>query len=168
MDQSLDKKKETKDKIILFYQNNKLKIYFTIIFLLSSIAILAFLETKKIKSNNLISEKYVQAGLYLSTNQNEKAKNFYEEIILSKNKFYSVLALNVIIEKELIKDKNKILGYFEILEKNNYSKDKLDLIKFKKGLYLLKSNDIQSGNNILEKLVEDKSILEKTVKEIFQ
>ena len=45
---------------------------------------------KKIKSNNLISEKYISTGLYLSTKDIEKSKNFYEEIILSKNKFYSV------------------------------------------------------------------------------
>ena len=29
----------------------------------------------------------------------DKSKEFYEEIIKSKNKFYSILALNTIIEK---------------------------------------------------------------------
>ena len=37
----------------------------------------------------------------------ETAAKYYEEIILSKNKFYSVLALNAILEKELIKDKKR-------------------------------------------------------------
>ena len=51
----------------------------------------------------MISEKYVKAGILLSNNKNEKAlKNYYEEIILSKNKFYSILALNTIIEKNYL------------------------------------------------------------------
>ena len=40
------------------------------------------------KKMNLISEKYIQAGLYLSSNDKLKSKKIYKEIILSKNKFY--------------------------------------------------------------------------------
>ena len=39
-------------------------------------------------------------------------KILFEEIILSKNKFYSILALNTILEKKLEKDKNKIIKIF--------------------------------------------------------
>ena len=59
------------------------------------------------KKNILISEKYTKAQLLLSKNKKEAATKHYEEIIFSKNKFYSVLALNTILEKELIKDKKK-------------------------------------------------------------
>ena len=41
--------------------------------------------------------------------KNEKSKIIYEEIILSKNQFYSILALNNILEKKLETDKNKIV-----------------------------------------------------------
>ena len=71
-------------------------------------------------------------------NQTDKAKKIYEEIILSKNKFYSILALNTIIEKNLIKDKEKILEFFEIVEKSNFKKDQKDLIALKKALYMIK------------------------------
>ena len=54
----------------------------------------------------------------MSSEQQEKAKNIYVEIIQSNNSFYSILSLNEIIEKNLIQDKNKILNYFEILEKS--------------------------------------------------
>ena len=47
----------------------------------------------------------------------ETAQKIYEEIIISKNKFYSILSLNSIIEQNLIFDRDKILEYFEILEK---------------------------------------------------
>ena len=61
------------------------------------------------KKNISLAEKYVQAEILLSSNKNEKAKKLYEEIILSKNKFYSILALNTVIEKDLIFDKKKLL-----------------------------------------------------------
>ena len=61
------------------------------------------------KKNEIISEKYIQAGLYLSSNEMKNAKKIYEEIIESKNKFYSILALNTILEKNLeSNDKEKI------------------------------------------------------------
>ena len=54
-----------------------------------------FLQYKNDQKNSLIAEKYVQAGIYLSSNNSNDAKLLYEEIILSKNKFYSILALNI-------------------------------------------------------------------------
>ena len=76
----------------------------------------------------------------------KKCKKYYEEIILSKNKFYSLLALNTILEKNLINDKKKIIKYFLKLEKFNFSKEaNIDLIHFKKALYLIKIKEIKAG-----------------------
>ncbi len=120
------------------------------------------------KENNLISEKYVQANLYLASNEIEKAKNIYEEIILSKNKFYSILSMNLILEKNLIKNKKKVLEYFEILENIKYTKDTSDLIKFKKSLYLINNEDLELGKNLLKELINNNSILEKAAQEIIE
>ena len=49
----------------------------------------------------MISEKYIQAGLYLASKDEKKSKDLYEEVILSNNKFYSILALNTILENLL-------------------------------------------------------------------
>ena len=49
----------------------------------------------------------MKAEIYLTSNKPENAKELYEEIILSKNRFYSILALNKVIET-LISDKNII------------------------------------------------------------
>ena len=75
-----------------------------------------FLKIKAEKDNNLIAQKYIQAGLSLNKEKNQSI-NLYEEIILSKNKFYAILALNTLIEKNLVTDKEKILKYFNIVEK---------------------------------------------------
>ena len=60
-----------------------------------------FLDYSKSNKNEKISEQYIKAGIHLTSNEKEKSKLIYKEIILSKNKFYSVLALNSIIENEL-------------------------------------------------------------------
>ena len=116
MSENIENKIELKDKLISYYNKNKIifLIFFLIILIASTIFI--FMEKNYEKKNNLISEKYIQAGLLLSSGNIEISKNIYEEIILSENKFYSILALNTILEKNLENDKNKVLNYFKILE----------------------------------------------------
>ena len=87
MDQSTEKKLEEKNKILDFYKNHKTKIYFMVFILLTVIISFTFFNYKNNKNNIIIAEKYVEAGLYLASNKNNKAKIIYEEIILSKNKF---------------------------------------------------------------------------------
>ena len=167
MDQELDNNKvELKDRIFLFFKKNKFKILiFFAIFIIFSIIVIVQNIIKE-KENNLISEKYVQAGLYLSSGEKERSFKIFEEIILSKNNFYSVLALNTILEKELTKDKEKILGFFKIAEQLDIDRNRKDLIAFKKALYLLKDSDFEDGNKILRKLIETDSELKIYAEEI--
>ena len=118
------------------------------------------------KETNSISEKYIQVGLLLSSNENEKSKILLEEIILSKNKFYSILALNILLENNLENDKNKILNYFQIVEKSNKLKSYKDLIVFKKALYLIKNSEIEKGEKILNDLIDSDSSLKLIAAEI--
>ena len=166
MDQNSENKLELKDLLINFYNNHKLKIYIILILLIIIIFSIFFFNNLNKKNNILISEKYIKAGLYLKLNEKDEAKKIYEEIILSKNKFYSVLALQAIIEKELISEKNKVLEYFEIIEKNASSKRNSDLIILKKAMYLMKNLEIQSGKNLLNKLVEKNSTLKPIAQEM--
>mgnify|MGYP001278127032 FL=1 len=113
MDQSVENKTEIKDKLVNFYNNNKLKIFIIIFILLVSVLAFYLLKQNQIKQNNLIAEQYIKAGIYLTSNKKDDAREIFQNIILSKNKFYSVLALNQIIEKNLISDKSKILEYLD-------------------------------------------------------
>ena len=90
----------------------------------------------------------------------------YEEIMRSENKFYSILALNEILEKELISDKIKILNYFEIAMQVSKSHEQLDLINFKKALYLLKISNDKEANDILNNLIKKNSNLKTIAKEV--
>ena len=157
---------EFKDRIFFLIKKNKLKL---IIFLIILLILTIIFITKNIlekKNNNIISEKYVQAGLFLSSGENDKSLKIFEEIIKSKNKFYSILALNTILEKKLTEDKGKIINFFEIIEDLNIERNQKDLIIFKKALYLIKNSDLNEGNALLERLVETKSELKIQAAEI--
>jgi len=168
MELNIEKKIEIKDKLNSFYLANKLKIYIIIfIVIFSTISANFFLINIK-KKNELIAEKFIQAGLLLSSKNKEKSKEFYEEIILSKNNFYSILSLNTILEKNLISDKNKILEYFSIVEKLTKSNEQLDLIFFKKALFLIKKQEIKEGKAILEKLINQDSKYKFLAEEVLE
>ena len=166
MEQNENKKIELKDKLISFYNTNKVKIYTFIGILIIIVISLAFIKISNEKRNILIGNKYIKAGLYLTSGKKDQSKNLYEEIIFSKNKFYSILALNNLIEKNLISDKNEILNFFKIVEKINIPQEQRDLVVFKKALYLIKIGNIKEGNDLLKNLINKESELKTLAQEI--
>ena len=168
MQENPENKKEKKNILEDFYMLHKNKIFIFITILLTTVIAVILLSEFKEKKNIKIGQKYIQAGIYLSSNQKEDAKNIYEEIILSNNKFYSILALNTIIEKNLVLDKNKIIEYFNIVEKSNTSKKTNDLIIFKKALYLIKNSDEEKGTDLLKSLIDQNSSLKPIINEVLE
>ena len=166
MEQEIENKTEIKKRLIDYYFKNKIKI-FAVVLSLISIFILSIIFTyNKEKKNILIADKYLKAGIFLSNNNKDDAKNLYEEVVLSKNKFYSILALNVIIEKDLVKDKEKILNFFKEIENLNISEEKKDLLMFKKALYLIKISKNEDGKKLLNNLIDRNSKLKPLIEEI--
>ncbi len=168
MDQNLNKEIELKDRLLQIFKNNKLKIFFTLIILIFSLFAYFLVEINDNKKNKLISEKYVRAGLYLASGDEINSKKILEEIILSKNNFYSILAFNQILEKNLVKDKNKINEYFTILDGIKFNDENKDLITFKKALYLIKNNESETGYKLLKKLKKKDSYLKPFIEEIIK
>ncbi len=166
MEENFNRQNLIRDKLFYFFDQNKKKIIISFIFILLAIFSLTFKNISEEKKNVKISENYINAGIYFSSNDIDKSKEIYEKIIRSKNKFYSILALNTVIEKEIFKDKNKILEFFEIVEKINKSKDQQDLIILKKSLYLIKSKDTELGKKLLNDLIISKSKFENLAIEI--
>ena len=147
--------------------NKKKKLLLSILFIIITIlSAIIFLNYHQDNQNKKISEKYIKAGIYLSSKDKEKSKLIYKEIIFSKNKFYSILALNNIIENDLEDNSNEILKLFEIIENINITKEQKNLVKLKKALYFKKiSRDIE-GNKLLEEIIADNSIWKETAIEI--
>ena len=111
------------------------------------------------------SSKFLK-GIYLSTDQKNNAKILLEEIILSKNKFYSILALNTITEKNLILDHKRIIDYMILAEDIIETNDQKELLLFKKGLYLIKNSKNLEGEKILKDLIKKNSQLKFLAEEI--
>ena len=166
MEQNLKDNQILKGRVINFYNQNKVKTYVFVFILILATTIFTFTKYQKEQKNILVAEKYVQAEIQLASNKRDNARKLYEEIILSKNEFYSILALNTIIEKNLINDKNEIIKYFDLLGKLISTKDQQDLITLKKALYLIKESDIEKGNNLLKKLIDKNSTLKPIVQEL--
>ena len=76
------------------------------------------------------------------------------------------LALNTIIEKNLEKNENEVLSYFTIVQDLDFPEEKLDLINFKKALYLYKLSRNEEGKLLLENLIKKNSKLKILAEEI--
>ena len=168
MDQHTDKDLEFTEKLKLFFKEQKFKI---ILISCTCVLISIIFLTMKIfqeRENILISEKFIKANIFLSTQNEDKSKELYEEIIKSKNKFYSILALNTIIEKELENDENIIINYFDILQDLSIPRDQRDLLIFKKALYLIQISKTKEGKDLLKKLSSSNSYLKNIADQILE
>ncbi len=166
MEQEIDKSFENKNKLFSILKENKIKLISVLFISLILSSTFIFFKMNENKKNILISEKYIQAGLFLAADENEKSKKLLEDIILSKNKFYSVLALNTLIEKNLEKDENKVLSYFEIVGNLSLKQEQRDLVILKKALFLIKILKIDEGKKLLKKLIDGESKFKSLSEEI--
>ena len=164
----MENEKEIKsiEKIENFLRKNKnilLIILTLIIFVLIGVSYLNYYQKSK---NEKVSEKFIQAGIYLSLNQKEKSKKIYKEIITNKNKFYSLLALNSIIDNDLEQNNEEVLELFNIVENTKIEKEQKNLVKLKKALYLIKISKDEEGKKLLNEIISDNSIWKETAFEI--
>ena len=159
MDQDIDKNLEFTNKLKLFFIKQKIKII--LIFFAFFVISIIFLWMKIIqeKENISISEKFIKANIYLSSENKDKSKELYEEIIKSKNKFYSILALNTILEKELENNEDVIINYFDILQDLSIPPEQKELLIFKKALYLIQISKTEEGETLLRRLSNSNSYL---------
>ncbi len=157
MENEIENKSGLTQRIVsLIIERKKILISIFISIVLLFLGVKIFDYFKEIQ-NKEISEKYIKAGIYLSSNKKEQSLKIYREIINSKNKFYSILALNNIIENNLESDTSKILELFSSVEKIKIKKEQKNLLKLKKALYLFKISNIEEGNKLLNQIIADNS-----------
>jgi len=125
-----------KSKIKKFYDNNRVLIFAAIISLIIIIIYgFYFLSQQERKKINL-AENYIEAKILIETGKKDKAKNILKELVLLNNTTYSSLSLFLILNENLIVEKNELLGLFDHLLKNNkFDKEERNLIIFKKVLF---------------------------------
>ena len=99
------------------------------------------------------------------TDLKEVAK-IYEDILKSNNRFYSSLALNIILEKNLEKNKEKILEYFDKVENLQNNKEQKDILKLKKALFFLKNSEDEKAKKLLNELIKSESKIKDLAEKI--
>jgi len=166
MDQNLDNKIESQSRIKNLYRKNKIKIQIFFVGILVLTISVVFLQIYKQKKINQISEQYIKAGIFYAGNEKDKSKKFFEDVLNSNNSFYSSLALYNIIEKDLEKNEDKILEYFNRVEKLQKDKDQKDILKFKKALFLLQKSKNQKAKKLLRELIDSNSKIKSLAEEI--
>ncbi len=166
MEENIEKKQELKSRLKYFFDKNKFKFFILISLIIIAIFFLSLFQINVKKKNSLIAEKYIQAGIYLANKKNADATLIFEEIIESKNKFYSILSLNTILEKKLLTDKKKILLLFKKIEKIKTTQEQRDLIKFKKALFLINNSEFEEGKKLLQEIADSQSGLKFLAEEI--
>ena len=166
MEENIEKKQDLKSRLIHFFDKNKFRFFILISLIVIAIFALSLLQINVKKKNSLIAEKYIQAGIFLANKKNADATLIFEEIIESKNKFYSILSLNTILEKKLLTDKKKILLLFKKIEKIKTTKEQKDLIIFKKALFLINNSEFEEGKKLLQEIIDSQSGLKFLAEEI--
>ena len=156
------------EKALDLIKNNKKYLLLILLIMFIILSIFAFYNYHQVNQNNKISEKYIKAGIYLSSGDKNKSKLAYKEVILSKNKFYSILALNNIIENDLEKEKDEILNLFKIVEELKIEKEKKNLIKLKKALFLIDIFQDDEGKKLLNEIISSNSIWKEAALEILK
>ena len=136
---------------VLNFIKSNLKIFIyslTIIFVI----LLVFFWYLNNQENNkiIISDNYIKAQSFLKKEKKDDAKIILLDIIEKNNSPYSSLALFLIIENNLIENKSEVLGYFDrVIDNADLKKEDLNLIKFKKAMYI---SDLKNEQDILKLL----------------
>ncbi len=158
-DISIINTKTRNEKIKNFFVQNKKKLILglivTTILLISYFAFGEYQDSKKVK----ISDSFNSITANYSDRNKEKTVKDLIQIVNEKNSTYSPLSLFFIIDNELISEKNIINNLFDIII-NEISLDKeiKNLIIYKKALYNADKSDESQLLNILNPIINSKSI----------
>ena len=125
-----------KSRIEKFYAKNKILIISTaLILLITSISGVFYFEAKENKKI-LLSENYIEARIYLANEDRNSAKSILKKIILADDSTYSVLSLFLILNQNLIDDKEELSNLFDhVIQNNKFEKEIKNLLIFKKALF---------------------------------
>jgi hypothetical protein len=156
-------KKNLINKILEKAKNNFKLLIAILVIILTILSVLFFLDYKKNKKNILISEQYNYASILINNEKKNEAKKLLEDIIILNDKTYSPLALYLIIDKKLENESKKITILFDkVLNIKSLKKEEKNLINIKKSLHLLNESKYEEAIDILNTLINSKSIWRET------
>ena len=112
-----------KSKIREFYESNKILIFSTVLVLIIAVASISFYSEFKEKKITLLADNYVKAKVYLENGDRNRAKDLLKTVIFANNTTYSTLSLFLILNENLIVDREELSHLFNhLLENNKFEK----------------------------------------------
>ena len=109
-----------------------------------------------------ISEDYTLATINFKEKKRDEAKKLLENIIIKSHRFYSPLALYLIIDNELETETSKIILFFnKIIKIKSIDKENLNLIKIKKAIYLFDTDEEELIIKTLNPIINSESVWSK-------
>ena len=149
----------TSRKVLNLYKNNKILII-SISFIIFFLFVIFNLYLSKKENENLIfANEYVQAKVYVENNEKDKALKILNKLVLDSKSTYSVLAFFLILNENLIDDKEQLVKMFDhILNKNKFDTEIKNLIIFKKALFQSDFTNEEKLLSTLKPLINSESI----------
>ena len=148
-----------KEKIKNFIINKKKTIVSAVIFLLLILFSLLFYQEYKKENRVFLANKYNEAIIENESGDKSKVLKSMKEIIEEKDKTYSPLAFYYLVDNDLIKSREEINKYFDILiNEIGLDRENKNLTIFKKGLYNSDFAEESELLNILNPIIKSESI----------
>ena len=135
------------EKIKNFYLNNKKKIFSLILVIIFLTFGYFFFQDLKKKEKIELADKFYSASIKFIEGDRKNIENNFIDIVKSKDKTYSPLALFFLIDNKIISSNEKINELFDIIiNDSGLDKETKKLIIYKKGLF---NSDFETENNLL-------------------
>ena len=137
-------------KFLSFIKSNSKIFTYTISTFFIILAISLWFSYDSKKQNKIISEDFIKAKIFLEKDSKDKATLILKNIIKKKDTIYSSLSLFLLIDQNLVEDKQLIMEYFDnIISDGDYSEEDINLLKLKKAIYI---SDIEYEQEMLKLL----------------
>lgn len=148
-----------REKFKNFIIKNKKILVMSVSSIIIIILLLVFYSEIKFKNQIKLGNKYNEIVLSYEKTNNQNSEEELIDIIQKKDPTYSPLALNFIIDNEIVNDKIKVNELFDIIiEKTVIENEIKNLIIYKKALY--NSDNINENDliNILNPILNSESV----------
>ena len=148
-----------REKFKNFIIKNKKILVMSVSSIIIIILLLVFYSEIKFKNQIKLGNEYNEIVLSYEKTNNQNSEEELIDIIQKKDPTYSPLALNFIIDNEIVNDKIKVNELFDIIiEKTNIENEIKNLIIYKKALY--NSDKINENDliNILNPILNSESV----------
>ena len=146
-------------KFLNFIKSNSKIFTYTISIFFIILVVSLWMSYDSKKEKKIISEDFIKAKISLEKDNKDEATLILKNIIEKKDTIYSSLSLFLLIDQNLVEDKQLILEYFDnIISDGDYSEEDINLLKLKKAIYISNIEDEQEMLELLNPIIKSDSV----------